>query len=52
MKDLVKVKSNEFLSRFDTDSASVPYNKYGMHLLLIKLKISSSEADQNGKYFI
>ena len=42
MKDLVKVKSNEFLSRFDTESDSVPYGK---HLVLIKLKITSSEAD-------
>jgi hypothetical protein len=45
MKDLVKVKFNEFLSRFEIDSASVPYSKYNKHLLLVKLEVSSSKAD-------
>ena len=45
MKDLVKVKFREFLSRLVTDSASISDSKYGKHSLSIKIKITSSEAD-------
>ena len=39
-------KSNEMLSCLDTRIASVPYNKYGKHLLLTRLKITSSDAER------
>ena len=44
MKNLLMTKSNDRLSDFVNGHASRPYNKAGMHLLLISCMMTSSEA--------